>query len=315
MLGLIGRRLLATVPLLFAMSFLVFSMVALVPGDPAVTLAGGSSASSQSVQQIRASLHLNHAFLVQYWMWLSGAVHGNFGDSLYTHQPVVNELSSRIPVTVGLAVAVFVLVIPFALLIGIAGGLRPGGVMDRALLFVTSLGVSVPAFWLALVLISVFAINLHWVPPFGYTSFSADPVGWAKSIVLPATSLAVAAVAALSRQVRVGLADTMQSSFIRTAWAKGGSTRQVVVGHALKNSAIPAVTVLGLQVGSILGATVLVEQIFSIPGIGSYMLTAINNKDVPVVQAVALLFVVSNVVANLCVDIVYGYLNPKVRAA
>lgn len=315
MLGLIGRRLLIAVPLLLVMSFLAFSLVVLVPGDPAVTLAGGGSASPETIQQIREELHLDDPFLVRYWSWLSNAVHLDFGNSLYSHQPVATELFDRIPVTISLSLAVFVLVIPLALVLGIIGGLRPGGLIDRALMFLTSLALAMPPFWVALVMVVLLAINLRWLPPFGYVNFTDNPVGWLRTIIMPAAAIALAALSILSRQVRAGLADTMQSSFIRTAWAKGGNTRQVVVGHALKNSAIPAVTVLGLQVGSILGGTVIVEQIFSIPGIGRWMLEAVSNKDVPVIQAVTLLFVVANVLANLVVDIAYGFLNPKVRAS
>lgn len=315
MLGLIGRRLLIAIPLLLVMSFLVFSLVALIPGDPAVTLAGGGGASPDTIRQIRADLHLDDPFFVRYFTWLGHAVRFDFGDSLYSHQPVATELATRIPATVNLAVAVFVLIVPIALALGIAGGLRPGGVLDRAMMVLTSVALSMPPFWIALVLVSVFAINLRWLPPFGYVALGDDPVGWLRSIILPAVAIALAALSILSRQVRAGLSDTMQSAFVRTAWAKGGNARQVVVGHALKNSAIPAVTVLGLQVGSILGGTVIIEQIFSIPGIGKYMLEAVGNKDLPVIQAVTLLFVVANVAANLAVDIAYGYLNPKVRAS
>ena len=297
------------------MSFLVFSLVALVPGDPAATLAGGGNASSQSIQQVRHELRLDEPFFIQYGDWLGGAVRFDFGKSLYTRQPVAEELAKRIPVTLSLAAAAFILMIPIALATGIIGGLRPGGVIDRILMFLSSLAISMPPFWVALVLISVFAVNLGWLPPFGYSAPFASPVEWLKTIILPAVALALGGLAILSRQLRAGLADTMQSSFIRTAWAKGGSTRRVVVGHALKNSAIPAVTVMGLQVGTVLGGTVIVEQIFSVPGIGSYMLEAVSNKDLPVIQSVALLFVVVNVLANLGVDIAYGYLNPKVRAS
>ena len=315
MLGLILKRLVVAIPLLFVMSFLVFSLVAFVPGDPAVTLAGGDAASPATVEQIRQELNLDEPFLVQYGDWLAGAVHFDFGNSLYTQQPVAEELARRLPVTMSLAIAVFILVIPQAVIVGEIGGLRPNAFLDRVLQFLTSLAVSMPPFWVALVLISIFAVNLGALPPYGYSPFTDGAGAWLQTIILPAIAIALACVAVLSRQVRAGLADTMQSSFIRTAWAKGGSTRQVVMGHALKNSAIPAVTVMGLQIGSILGGTVIIEQIFSIPGIGSYMLEAVTNKDVAVIQAVAILFVIANVIANLGVDITYGYLNPKVRAS
>lgn len=315
MIGLIVRRLLVSIPLLFVVSFLVFGMVVLIPGDIAVTLAGGVDATPEAVEKIRDELNLDDPFLVQYIDWLGGVLHGDFGNSLVSGRPVSDELSGRVPITLSLALAVFVVSIPLALAFGIAGGLKPGGILDRVLMVITSLAIAIPSFWFALVLVTIFAVKLKWLPPFGYTRLTESPADWLRSIILPAASLALASMAVLSRQLRAGLADTMQSPFIRTAWAKGASTRQVVVGHALKNSAIPAVTILGLQIAAVLGGSVIIEQIFGIPGIGTYMLQAVNDQDVPVIQTVALLFVIVNVFANLGVDIVYGYLNPKVRAS
>jgi peptide/nickel transport system permease protein len=165
----------------------------------------------------------------------------------------------------------------------------------------------------ALLLVTLFAVQLRWLPPFGYTPFGEDPWQWFRHLILPGIALALTTAAVLSRQIRAGLADTMSSAFVRTAWAKGGNTRQVVVGHALKTSAIPAVTVLGLQIGGILAGAVIIEQIFSLPGLGTYLLGAVGNKDVPVILAAALLLVVVNMLASLSVDIAYGFLNPKVR--
>jgi peptide/nickel transport system permease protein len=279
-----------------------------------VTLAGGVDAQPEAVEQIRSDLDLDEPFVAQYLSWLGGAVRLDFGDSLFSGEPITEELSERVPVTLGLTALVLVLALVASLAVGIAGGLRPGGALDRLLLFLSSASISMPAFWVALLLVVVFAVELGWLPPFGYTEFTEDPAEWLRGMILPASALALSTAAVLSRQLRGGLADTMQSAFIRTAWAKGGSTRQVVVGHALKNSAIPAVTVLGLQVGVILGGTVLIEQIFSIPGLGTYMLEAVRTQDLPAVQAVAVMFVLIQVTVSLLVDISYGYLNPKVRA-
>jgi peptide/nickel transport system permease protein len=205
--------------------------------------------------------------------------------------------------------------VPLALLSGTAGGLRPGSLFDRILLLMSSVALSLPTFWVGLIFVTIFAVQLGWLPPFGFTHFSDNPGDWLKHMIMPAIAVGLPGSCSLARQMRAGLADTMQAPFIRTAWAKGGGTRQVVVGHALKNSAMPAVTVLGLQVGALLGGTVIIEQIFSLPGIGTYMLNAVNSQDFPVIQAVALLFVVINVFASLAVDVTYGFLNPKVRAA
>ena len=163
----------------------------------------------------------------------------------------------------------------------------------------TSLAIAMPSFWVALLLVTVFAVQLHWLPPFGYVPFGESPVEWFRHLILPATALALTTLAVLSRQLRAGLADTMDSAFVRTGWAKGGNTRQVVAGHALKTSAIPAVTVLGLQIGGILAGAVIIEQIFSLPGLGTYLLGAVDKRDIPVILATALLLVVINMVASL----------------
>jgi peptide/nickel transport system permease protein len=312
---MIVRRLLLVVPLLLVVSFAVFGLVVLVPGDAAVTIAGGPDAPPESVAAVREELGLDEPFLTQYVDWLGGVVRLDFGDSLSTGRPIVEELGATAPVTLGLALAVLALVVPISLVVGVAGGLRPGSVLDRVLLLLTSSAIAMPSFWVGLLLVTVLSVQYRALPPYGYVGFTEDPVEWLRHVTMPAIALSLAGIATLSRQVRAGLADTMQSAYIRTAWAKGGDTRQVVVGHALKNSAIPAVTVLGLQVGVIIGGAVIIERIFSIPGMGTYLLDAVGTQDVPVIQAVALLFVVTHVVANLAVDVVYGYLNPKVRSS
>jgi peptide/nickel transport system permease protein len=315
MLGLVVRRLLITIPMLVITSVLIFGLVVLIPGDAAVTLAGGPDAPAGAVEEVRQELELDKPLPAQYLDWLGGVVRFDFGDSLYTHQPITDELGDRVPVTLGLAALVFGLAIPVALLVGVAGGLRPGGVLDRVLMVASGTFLAVPAFWIALLLVTVFAVQLAWLPPFGYVQFGEDPGEWLRRMIMPATALALGISAVLARQVRGGLADVMQAPYIRTAWAKGGSARQVVVGHALKNSAMPAVTVLGLQIGAVLGSSVIIERIFTIPGLGSYLLEAVNNQDLPVVQAVALVFVLLHVGTSLAVDIAYGYLNPKVRTS
>lgn len=315
MLGLVVRRLLVTIPMLVITSVLIFGLVVLIPGDAAVTLAGGQDAPPGAIEEVRQELRLDEPLPAQYVDWLGGVVRLDFGNSLYTHQPITDELADRVPVTLGLAALVFGLAIPIALLVGVAGGLRPGGALDRALMLASGTFLSVPAFWIALLLVTVFAVQLGWLPPFGYVRFGEDAGEWLRRMIMPATALALGISAVLARQVRGGLADVMQAPYIRTAWAKGGSTRQVVVGHALKTSAMPAVTVLGLQVGAVLGSSVIIERIFTIPGLGTYLLEAVNTQDLPVVQAVALVFVLIHVATSLAVDVAYGYLNPKVRAS
>ncbi len=315
MLGLVIRRLVAIVPMFLIVSFVIFGLTALIPGDAATTLAGGIDAQPESIERIRQELNLDDPFLVRYGEWLTNAVRLDLGESLYTGDSISDTLAQRLPVTLGLAALVFALALVLALLVGVAGGLRPGSILDRILLVLSSASIALPAFWLAMLLVVYCAVEKGWVEPFGYVEFGDSKTGWFSHMILPAIALSLAPAAVLARQLRGGLADTMQSSFIRTAWAKGGSTRQVVVGHALKNSAGPAVTILGLQIGAVLGGSVLIERIFSIPGMGMYLLGAVTTQDIPAVQGVAVLFVLIQVVVSLVVDIVYGFLNPKVRVS
>jgi peptide/nickel transport system permease protein len=312
---MVVRRLALLVPLLLVVSVGIFALIDLVPGDAAVALAGGADAPPGAIEAVRAELHLDQPFLVRYGSWLSNAVRFDFGESLFSGREIGPELGERLMVTGSLAIAALVFILPVALLTGIVSGLRPGGVADRFILFGSSLAFAMPGFWVALLLVSLFAVDLHWLPPLGYTAFTDDPGDWLRGILMPAIALGLVTAAVLSRQLRAGLADVMQAPYIRTAWAKGGRPVQVVVGHALKNSAMPAVTVLGLQIGTLLGGSVIIEDVFAIPGIGRYLLEAIRSQDIPVVQAVALFFVVLNVAANLVVDITYGLLNPKVRTS
>ena len=315
MVGLVVRRLLLLVPTLLFVSFGIFSLIALVPGDAAVTLAGGADAQPADVEAVRQAMHLDRPFLSQYVHWLGGAVHFDFGTSLLDHSRVGTQLADRLPVTLGLVAVVALFALLIAALVGIGGGLRPGSIVDRAALFGSSVSMSMPSFWVALVLVTVFAVSLRWLPPFAFVHFSDSPFEWFRHLILPGIALALTPAAILARQLRSGLTETMQSAYIRTAWAKGGSTRQVVVGHALKNSAFAPLTVLGLQASGLLGASVIIERIFSIPGLGSYLLQAVFLKDIPVVLGVAVVYVVINVLINLVVDISYGLVNPKVRVS
>lgn len=315
MLGLIVRRLLALIPLLLVVSFAVFSLTYLLPGDPAVTMAGGANASPEDIVRIREEFGFDDPLLVQYGRWLQDAVRLDFGKSLIDDKPVSEEISRRFPVTVSLALSAMVIGIMIGVPLGIMAGMRPGSVRDKVGVGVASIGVAIPNFWLAMVLIAIFAVDLGWFPAIGWTSFQDDPVDWLSHVILPALALGVWAAASLARQLRSGLIDTLDSNYVRTAWAKGARERRVVGKHALKNAAIPAVTVIGLQVSTLLGGAVVIERIFSIPGLGSYLLAAISSYDIPVIQGVTIVFVLIFVVINLIVDISYGYFNPRVRVS
>ena len=312
---LILHRLLSVVPVLLVVSFGVFLLLALVPGDPAVTLAGGASATPAEIARVRAQLHLNDPLLVQYWHWLWSALHGNLGTSLTTGQSVSQQIAARFPVTLGLVIASAIVALVVGIPLGILSGLRPGGATDAGARTFSTLGLAIPSFWLAIILVSIFAVHWKIFPPTGYTAISVSFTGWLRDMTLPAVTLGLLVGATVARQLRAALIDVLETSYIRTVWAKGGTRRLVLLRHALKNAAMPVITVFGVQIGYLLGGAVIVEQIFSIPGLGSYMLSGINGHDLPIVQGVALVFVLFQLFMSLLVDVSYGFLNPKVRVA
>jgi len=301
--------------MLLVVSFGIFVLLALVPGDPAVTLAGGLNATPQSIARVRAQLHLNDPLLVQYWHWLTQVLHGNLGTSLSTSQPVAHQIATRLPVTLDLVIASAIVALLVGIPLGIISGVRPGGSLDTGARTFSTLGLAVPSFWLAVILVSVFAVHWRIFPPTGYINLSASFTGWLKDIILPAVTLGLLLAASLARQLRAALIDALDTPYVRTAWAKGGTRRRVLLRHGLKNASMPVITVLGIQIGYLLGGDVIVEQIFSIPGLGSYMLNGIADHDLPVVQGVTLVFVLVQLTMSLLVDVSYGYLNPKVRVA
>lgn len=313
MIGYIGRRLLALVPLLIIISFVVFSLVLLLPGDPARTIAGGATADDATVQAVREKLHLDEPFVQQYGRWAGNAVTGDLGESWFEQRSVASEIAARFPVTLSMVLGGVVVALAIGVPLGLLAGTRPGSAVDRVVTGVTSLGVAMPDFWLAIILVTVFAVDRNVFPSGGYVPFGTDPYEWAHHLVLPWIAIGVGGSATIARQLRGALADELESDYARTARAKGLSPRRVTMKHALKNAAMPAVTVLGIQIAYALGGTVIMEQIFGIPGMGSYALQALGNRDLPVIQGVVMLTAVIFLLMNLVVDVVYAYLNPKVR--
>lgn len=313
--SLILRRFAAVVPVMLLVSFAVFMLVSLIPGDAAVRLAGGDNATPERIAEIREQFGFDDPFLVQYWDWLSGALVLDFGTSLVDNRPVIETIGQRFPITLTIAFAALGFGVVVGGLAGIVSGKRPGSVRDRIASLGAGLGLAVPSFWLAMLLIAVFSVELGWFPPGGIPRFGDDPVGWAQSLVLPAVSLGALAAATTARQLRASLVDVMGSAYVRTAWGKGGGAGRAVGKHALKNAAMPAVTILGLQMGTLIGGSVLVEQIFSVPGLGSRLLQAVLDFDLPVIQGVVVFFALIQVLLMLLVDIAYSLLNPKVRVS
>jgi peptide/nickel transport system permease protein len=311
--SLIVRRLVALIPTMLLATFAVFALITLVPGDAAQRLAGGDNATPERIEQLRTEMGLDKPFVVQYWDWLKKASHGDLGRSLASRERVSTEIRQAFPVSAGIILVAVLIGVTVGLSAGMLAGMRSGSRLDRALMSGTTFGIAVPNYVIAMVLITIFAVRTHLFPAIGFTKFSDSPVLWLKSVTLPAIALSFSVAASMARQVRAALADVLSSAYIRTAWAKGGSTFRVVGKHALKNAASPAITVFGLQLGGLLGGALLVENIFAIPGMGSYVYRGVLAFDLPVIQGVALMFVLINVTLSLLVDISYGVLNPKVR--
>jgi peptide/nickel transport system permease protein len=312
-IGYVARRLLALIPLLLIITFVVFGMTLLVPGDPAIEIAGGLNAKPEDVARVRHDLHFDQPLLAQYRYWLSDAVHGDLGQSYLQNTRVADEIKTRFPVTLSMALGALAVTVLLGVPAGIIAGTRPRSARDRAVTLGTSVGIAMPDFWLAMVFIVWFAVKLQWLPAQGYVPPAESVTEWAKHLALVWLAMGIAGAASFARQLRGALIDTLEQDYIRTAQAKGASRRRVVLKHALKNASFIPVTVLGLQFAYMLGGTVVLESIFSINGIGRYFFTGLVRKDLPVIQGVTLFVAVTFVVVNLVIDIVYGYLNPKVR--
>lgn len=312
MLAFFVRRLLVAVPLLVVVSFLIFSLIVLVPGDPAVALAGLNPDPAQ-IEAVRERLGLNDPFLVQYWRWLTDAVQGDLGESLFTSQTVWTAIIARLPTTLSLALLALVLAIVLGVAVGSIAGLRPGTWIDRVATVSASVGVAVPYFWVGMVLVLLLAINNPILPAVGYVPLTTDPVEWFRHLVIPAVALALAPAAVIARQTRASLATVMSEDYVRTARAKGLSPARVVGKHALKNAALPVVTVFGIEANRLIGGTVVIEQLFALPGLGQLAYQAVFSRDFPVVQGVLLVAAMMVLLINIFVDVSYGYFNPRIR--
>jgi peptide/nickel transport system permease protein len=311
-LRLVLRRLVALVPLLFIVTLIVWGLLLLVPGDPALSIVGNDATPDQ-VAAIRAELGLDDPGYVRYFRWLGDIVRGDLGTSLFTSYEVTDAIQDRLPVTISLVGASFVLAVLIGVPSGILAARKRGSLLDRTLTVGTSVGVAVPNFWLGLVLITFLSLRWGWFPAGGYVSLTDDPVDWAYHVTLPAVTLALAAAAEIGRQTRAGMVDVLEQDFVRTHRAKGLTERQIVTKYALKSAMMPVVTVSGLQIARLFGLSTLVEQIFNMPGVGQLAIDAVFKRDIPVIQGVVLLVTLVVVFANLIVDVSYGYLNPKVR--
>lgn len=306
------RRLIVAVPSLLIASFIVFTLPRLIPGD-VVQLMLEEKAYGKDLEELRAKLGLDRPIPVQYATWLGAVGRGNLGESLWTRQPVLTELSRRFPVTLTLGTMAIAVAIMIGIPIGVVAAARPDGVLDFFARSGAILGLSVPGFVQAIVIILLPAIWWGWTPMIRFVEFSKDPMTHLLQFVLPALILGIASAAAIMRLTRGMLLEVLRQDYVRTAWAKGVGERVIVLKHALKNAIIPVVTVLGLQVAQIAGGAVIIETIFSLPGMGQLLVESIIQRDYPMIQGINLLVVTIIVATNLAVDMLYAVMDPRIR--
>ena len=308
------RRLLLMVPVAFLVTVIVFALLRLAPGDPVLVYAG-EERDPESLQELRVLYDLDRPLPVQYVVWLTHAVQGDLGRSLRTRQPVRDAIIERLPATLELGLSAIFLSVTVALVVGTVSALKRNSVVDLLATGFTLGGVSLPNFFLGLILILVVALALRLLPPGGYVPLAEDPVGNLRRLVLPAITLATASMAVNVRQVRSSLLDVFGQEYIRTARAKGLGERLIIARHAMKNALIPVVTLIGLQVGAVIEGAIITETIFFWPGVGKLAVDSITGLDYPVVQAIVLISALSFMLSTLAVDILYAWLDPRISYA
>ena len=313
MARLVVRRLLIGIVIVWLVSVVVFLATLVLPGDAAQELLG-INATPAEIRQLSIKLHLNEPFWVRYGNWLNGVLHGNLGNSLTSGDSVSSILGQRLPVTFELVVYAFLISLVFTVPVALLAARKPRGVADRLSMLVSMAGLSTAPYVLALLLILVFAVHLQVLPAIGYVPPSQSIIGCIRSLTLPAIAIGFPLFCFYTRLLRADLVQQMQAEdYVVTARAKGLQPRQVLVRHVLRNSLFGLLTVVGLNIGALIGTTVIIEQIFSLPGIGQQLLQAINDRDVPVVEGTVLVFAIVVVLANLLTDLMYAVLDPRIR--
>lgn len=308
----IAKRLLITIPVLVGMSVLVFSLIHLVPGDPARVMLG-LTATPQNIATLRHQLGLDEALWRQYLTWLWHLLHGDLGTDFRSHEPLTQMLLQRLPVTLELTVLATVIAVVVSIPLGVFAAAKRRGAADVTGTALSLVGISVPDFWLGVLLILLVSLRLEWLPPSGYRPISAGLMDNLRYMALPAITLSLSMSAVLMRTTRAAMTEVLDQEFIKFARAKGIRERLVVYKHALRNASIPIVTVLGLQFGYLLGGAVIVETMFSLPGIGKMTLNAVNTRSYPIVQGGVLVIGLLFMLVNLATDLLYAVLNPRIR--
>jgi peptide/nickel transport system permease protein len=312
MWGYILRRVLATIPVMAVVALFVFSLLYIAPGDPAAIIAG-DQATPADIERIRASLGLDRPYLVRFGGWVWDIVRGDLGTSIFTNLPVTTMIAQRIEPTLSLMVVTLVLAISIAVPMGVVAAWKAGSNIDRAVMAFAVLGFSIPVFVVGYLLAYLFALQLEWLPVQGYTPIARGFWPWLENLILPAMALGGIYIALIARITRASMLEVLQQDYIRTARAKGVGQRGVLFLHALKNAAVPIVTVIGIGIALLIGGAVVTESVFAIPGLGRLTVDAILRRDYPVIQGVVLLFSFVYVLVNLAIDLLYTLFDPRIR--
>ncbi len=308
----ITRRVIQSVVVMFGISILVFLLVHLVPGDP-IRVALGTQFDQDTYNTLRERAGFNQPLFVQYFTWLASAVQGDLGVSFRSGAPVTDLILGRLPATLTLAFASLVVALLIAIPLGIISAVRSGSKLDHAATVFSQFGISIPDFWMGIMFILLFSLTLGWLPPSGYTPLTDDPVDWFSRLLMPAVTVGVVSGSVLTRFVRSSMLEALSQDYTRTARSKGLAERVIVNRHVLKNALIPVVTVAGLQLASLLGGVIIVEVVFSWPGLGQLALIAVQRRDYPVLQGAVLVMAITFLLINLVVDLLYAWLDPRIK--
>ncbi len=316
MTAYVVRRLIQAVVILFLVTIGLFFAVRFLPGDPILIMMSKEKVnqySQEEIAQLREQYGLNRPIIVQYFDWVGDVFRGNFGQSITFNSPVGDLIKSRVPITLHIGILGFIFAHAVGITIGIVSAVRRGSWLDTVLTVLANIGITIPVFWLGIMMIFIFALTLGWLPVQGYTSPFTDFWKSTRQLIMPVLCVSIIPLASAARQTRSSVLEIMQQDFIRTAWSKGLMEQVIILRHALKNALIPVITLAGLGIATIIGGEVLVEQVFNIPGMGRLMVSSVMGLDYPVTQAIALIIAVAVVLANLVVDLSYGWLDPRIR--
>ncbi len=312
MFAYVVRRILATIPVMAIVALFVFSLLYIAPGDPAAVIAG-DQATPEDVERIRQSLGLDRPYLVRFGAWVFDILRGDLGVSIFTNLPVLTMIKQRVEPTLSLMVVTLLLSVSIAVPLGVVAAWKVGTWIDNLVMSFAVLSFSVPVFVVGYLLAYVFALELDWLPVQGYTSISQGVGPWLENLILPAIALGSVYIALIARITRATMLEVLQQDYIRTARAKGAGQRSILFLHALKNAAVPIVTVIGIGVALLIGGAVVTESVFAIPGLGRLTVDAILRRDYPVIQGVVLLFSFVYVLVNLAIDLLYTLFDPRIR--